>query len=157
AVPLDAGNIPDSVTAGAFVYPFSGGDIASALFAAVPFIVPAGGSTALAIGLIAQSGGLATLVGPPLAGAVIEHGWAQFGWMLVAVALAGLAACVPLMKRRHVQDRWALPLGRLACRRLGQRLLFQRQYALGQPVELLFELFDRLTLLGDLAGKLLDL
>lgn len=100
ALPLYAGSGAVSVTGAAIVFAFAGGVIASALFSAVPFLVPPGGSTSVAIGLVAQSGGLATLVGPPLAGAVIEHGWREFGWMLVVVALAGLAASAPLMKRR---------------------------------------------------------
>lgn len=100
ALPLYVGSGMLSVTAGAVVFAFALGVVASALFAALPFIVPAGGSTAVAIGLVAQAGGIATLVGPPLAGAMIERGWAVFGWMLLVVALAGLAASAPLMKRR---------------------------------------------------------
>lgn len=101
ALPLYAGSDPLSVTLGAVVFAFAGGVVASAIFAAIPFIVPAGGSTAVAIGLVAQAGGIATLVGPPLAGHAVEtSGWPALGWLLVAVSAAGLAASVPLLRRR---------------------------------------------------------
>ena len=51
----------------------------------------------MAIGLVAQAGGIGTLFGPPLAGYVIEtYGFAGFGWFLAAVALVGIACLVPL-------------------------------------------------------------
>jgi MFS family permease len=51
----------------------------------------------VAIGLVAQAGGIGTLFGPPLAGHVIEtYGFAGFGWFLAVVALVGIACLVPL-------------------------------------------------------------
>ena len=58
----------------------------------------------MAIGLVAQAGGIGTLFGPPLAGYVIEtYGFASFGWFLLAVALVGIACLMPLMSARAPQ------------------------------------------------------
>ncbi len=66
---------------------------ASALFASIPFIVRRGGSASVAIGLVAQAGGIGTLFGPPLAGYVIEtYGFAGFGWFLAVAWSASPAS-----------------------------------------------------------------
>ncbi|MEP0698266.1 MAG: hypothetical protein ABJC65_14215, partial [Nitratireductor sp.] len=76
--------------------------VAAAIFASVPFIVPPGGSAAIVIGLIAQSGGLGTLAGAPLAGYVIgRFGWSGFGWALAAFSLLGFICMAPLLARRR--------------------------------------------------------
>lgn len=88
------------VTVSAVGFAFFGGVVASALFAAIPFVVPGNGSSAIAIGFIAQSGGIATLIAPPLAGLIVESkGWPALGWLLCLVSLAGLAAIAPLILR----------------------------------------------------------
>jgi MFS family permease len=108
AVPAFAGSDPLMVTLAAAAFAVAGGVTASALFAAIPFLVPRGGSVAVAIGLVAQTGGIGTVLGPPLAGYVIEtHGWPGFAWMLVATALAGFVATLPLLRRRGA-DRYAV-------------------------------------------------
>jgi MFS family permease len=87
------------------LFAIAGGMTASALFASIPFIVRRGGSASVAIGLVAQAGGIGTLFGPPLAGYVIEtYGFAGFGWFLVAVALVGIACLIPLMSARAPRD-----------------------------------------------------
>jgi predicted MFS family arabinose efflux permease len=55
----------------------------------------------LAIGLIAQTGGIATVFGPPLAGHVIgSRGWAGFGWFLAAAGVIGALSLIPLLMRK---------------------------------------------------------
>jgi len=89
-------------TAGAVSFAFACGIIASALFAALPSIVPEQGSSAVAIGLICQAGGIGTVAGPPLAAQVIETlGWDAFGLFMAGVAIAGIASLLPLMSRRQ--------------------------------------------------------
>ena len=57
---------------------------------------------------MAQTGGIGTVVGPPLAGFVIEtHGWPGFAWLLLATALAGFLATLPLLRRRG-RDQFAV-------------------------------------------------
>ena len=75
--------------------------MASALFASIPAVVPVGGSVAVGIGLVAQSGGIGTLVGPPLAGYVIsEFAWPGFGWFLAVVSLIGVVCLMPMLRSR---------------------------------------------------------
>lgn len=101
AVPAFASSAAVTVTVAALVFAVAGGVTASALFAAVPYIVPKGGSVAVVIGLVAQTGGLGTVFGPPLAGHVIErYGWPGYGWFLAAVAVAGFLLLAPLLTRR---------------------------------------------------------
>ena len=78
----------------------SGALVASAQFAAIPFITPRDGSVPMAIGLVCQAGGLGTVFGPPLAASVVEvFGWSGFGWFLSAVAVVGLACMLPILSR----------------------------------------------------------
>jgi MFS family permease len=80
----------------------SGGVVASSLFAAIPSYVPRGGSVSVAIGLVAQAGGIGTLVGPPLTAAIIANrSWAEFGGFLSIAALTGLACLLPLLRARR--------------------------------------------------------
>ncbi|WP_127520543.1 MFS transporter [Mesorhizobium sp. Z1-4] len=89
-------------TAAAVVYAIASGVIASALFASVPFIVPAGGSASVAIGIIAQAGGITTVVAPPVAGYVIERfGFPGLGWFLALSSLLGPVLLAPLLRRRR--------------------------------------------------------
>lgn len=98
AVPAFAAAGAATTTVAGLVFAIAGGVIASALFAAVPYIVPKGGSVAVAIGLVAQTGGLGTVFGPPLAGHVIErYGWDGYAWFLAAVAVAGVVFVAPLL------------------------------------------------------------
>ena len=55
----------------------------------------------MAIGLIAQTGGIATVFGPPLAGHVIGgQGWDGFGWFLAGAGVVGALCLLPLLIRR---------------------------------------------------------
>lgn len=88
---------PALATISALALAISGALVASAQFAAIPFVTPRGGSVPVAIGLVCQAGGLGTVFGPPLAASVIEtFGWSGLGWFLSAVAVAGLACMVPI-------------------------------------------------------------
>jgi MFS family permease len=90
-----------SATAAVIVFAVAGGLTASTLFAAIPAIVPRGGSAAVAIGLVCQAGGIGTVLGPPLAAAVIDaQGWTGFAWLLVALSAAGVVCLVPLLLGR---------------------------------------------------------
>jgi MFS family permease len=90
-----------SAAAALVVFAIAGGLTASALFAAIPAIVPHEGSPAIAIGLVCQAGGIGTVLGPPLAASVIEsHGWTGVSWFIVVVALAGIASLLPLFVGR---------------------------------------------------------
>jgi MFS family permease len=103
AVPFFSSPDPAVATAAAVVFAIAGGVVASALFASIPSIVPPGGSAAVGIGLVAQSGGVGTLVGPPLAGWVItDFGWTGFGWFLAAVSVVGVLCLLPLLRRSPV-------------------------------------------------------
>ncbi len=102
APPFYAAPGPVAATAAALAFAFAHGVLASAIFASVPLLLPAGGSAAIAIGIIAQTGGLATLVGPPIAGHVIAtYGWPVFGLYLAAAAVAGLLLLVPILSERR--------------------------------------------------------
>jgi MFS family permease len=74
-------------------YAFSCGICASSLFASVPLLAGTQTSSARTIGAMAQAGGMATLVSPPIAGAIIEEfGWPALAGSFVAVALVQTAA-----------------------------------------------------------------
>ena len=88
---------PLLATVSALALAISGAVVASALFAAIPFLTPQNGSVSIAFGLVVQAGGIGTLFGPPVAGAVVDaFGWAGFGWFLAGTALAGLACMMPI-------------------------------------------------------------
>ncbi len=98
AVPAFTFMDPALATISALGLAISGALVASAQFAAIPFLTPRDGSVPVAIGLVCQAGGLGTVFGPPLAAAVVEaFGWSGFGWFLSAVAVAGLACMVPVV------------------------------------------------------------
>lgn len=100
AVPLFTQSGPAVATLAAALYAFAGGVIASALFASVPFITPRSGSASVAIGFIAQAGGISTVAAPPLAGFVIEtYGFAGLGWFLAAASLLGPLLIAPMLRR----------------------------------------------------------
>lgn len=100
-LPFYASADPLSATVAAMAFAVAHGVVASAIFAAVPLILPAGGSTAIAIGIIAQTGGISTLIGPPIAGYVIAtHGWTGFGAYMFAVSVVGLLLTAPMLARR---------------------------------------------------------
>lgn len=97
AIPAFTLASPVLATACALALAISGALVASAQFAAIPFVTPRAGSIPVAIGLVAQAGGIGTVFGPPLAATVIDAwGWAGFGWFLAGVAAAGLACMAPL-------------------------------------------------------------
>lgn len=107
AVPAFTIGNPALATLAALVLAISGAVVASTQFAAIPFLTPRAGSVSVAIGLVCQAGGLGTVFGPPLAATVIEAaGWTGFGWFLAVVALAGLAAMLPLALR-SAEDRFS--------------------------------------------------
>lgn len=112
AVPAFAGSAPALATLAAVVIAIAGGFVASALFASIPAIVPQGKSASIAIGLVCQAGGIGTVIGPPLAGYVIEaHGWAGFGVYLAVVAAVGGLCLLPLARSSGLGVR-AAPAGR---------------------------------------------
>lgn len=97
AIPAFGSSNAVVATAALALFAIAGGMTASALFASIPFIVRREGSASVAIGFVAQAGGIGTLFGPPLAGYVIEtYGFAGFGWFLAAVAGVGIACLIPL-------------------------------------------------------------
>ncbi|MEQ1952081.1 MFS transporter [Mesorhizobium yinganensis] len=104
AWPAFTGSEGVSATAAVIVFAVAGGLTASTLFAAIPAIVPRGGSAAVAIGLVCQAGGIGTVLGPPLAAAVIDaHGWTGFAWLLVALSAAGVVCLAPLLIGRSAR------------------------------------------------------
>ena len=97
---------PALATISALVLAVSGALVASTQFAAIPFITPRAGSVPVAIGLVAQAGGIGTVLGPPVAAAVIErYGWAGFGWFLALVGAAGLVCMLPLTAAERPRPR----------------------------------------------------
>ena len=99
AVPAFTLANPALATLSALALAVSGALVASAQFAAIPFIIPRAGSVPVAIGLVAQAGGIGTVFGPPMAASVVESaGWAGFGWFLAAVAVVGLGCMLPLVR-----------------------------------------------------------
>lgn len=110
AVPAFTLQSPGAATAAAFALAISGALVASAQFAAIPFVTPARGSVSVAIGLVCQAGGIGTVLGPPIAAAVIERsGWTGLGWFIAAVSLAGLACVLPLALGRRAVSVAAEP------------------------------------------------
>ena len=74
-----------------------GNGVASAgIFAAVPPLADArGADTTLGFGLVAQAGGIGTVIGPPAMGAAIDVlGWEGACIALLPVALAAVAFAV---------------------------------------------------------------
>lgn len=99
AVPAFVLGEPVLATCAVLLLAVSGAVVASAQFAAIPFVTPRRGSVAVALGLVCQAGGIGTVFGPPIAATVIERaGWSGFGWFLAAVAVAGMAAMLPLLR-----------------------------------------------------------
>ncbi|MBX3567168.1 MAG: MFS transporter [Rhizobiaceae bacterium] len=108
AIPAYLATTPLVATTAIVALAISGGVTASALFAGLPPVVPAQGSVAVAIGLICQSGGIGTLLGPPLAAYFIEvGGWHGFGSFMAATALAGLLVLSPLLVPRSLETAQA--------------------------------------------------
>lgn len=103
AVPAFSSAGPLVATISAVAIAIAGGVVASALFAAIPSYVPRNGSVSIAIGLVAQAGGIGTLVGPPLAGWIIETwSWPGLGIFLSLAAAAGMLCVVPLVRRKDI-------------------------------------------------------
>lgn len=103
AVPAFSAADGTIATLSAIVFVVTGAVVASALFAAIPYIVPARGAASIVIGLVCQAGGIGTVIGPPVAGYVIQHaGYGGLGWYVLAVSLAGagFAAAVPMLPAR---------------------------------------------------------
>ena len=104
AWPAFTGTDGTPATLAVIVFAIAGGLTASTLFAAIPAIVPRGGSAAVAIGLVCQAGGIGTVLGPPLAAAVIDvHGWTGFAWYLAALSAVGGVCLLPFFVGRSVQ------------------------------------------------------
>jgi MFS family permease len=101
AIPAFGGSAPMFATLALLLFAMSGGFVASALFAGLPSIVPKGGSVAVAIGLVCQAGGIGTVLGPPLAGHIIEaYGWPGFGIFLALVSAVGALCLLPVLRSR---------------------------------------------------------
>ncbi|MEM7021611.1 MAG: MFS transporter [Pseudomonadota bacterium] len=81
-------------------YALSAGICSSCLFAAIPRMTSSASSATRTIGAIAQAGGIATLLGPPIAGTLIEHlGWSALAGSFVMVALVQLVAMLAAIRR----------------------------------------------------------
>lgn len=101
AYPVFIGTSPLVATICAAAFCIVSGVVGSALFAVIPSIVPRGGSVSIAIGLVAQAGGIGTLFGPPLAAWVIEdYGWNGLSILLAAIGFAGVVCLLPNVFRR---------------------------------------------------------
>jgi MFS family permease len=98
AAPLAFGQeTPAAMTVAAMLLAVASAVVASSLFAAIPFVTPAGGSVAVALGIVSQAGGMGTLIGPPLAAFVVEnYGWAGLGWFMAGAAALGIFCMAPL-------------------------------------------------------------
>ncbi|WP_274626815.1 MFS transporter [Arvimicrobium flavum] len=103
--PAFSGASPALATASAVAFVISSGVVGSALYAAIPALVPKGGSVSVAIGLVAQAGGLGTLFGPPLAGWVIENwSWAGLGILLSAAGVVAILVILPNARTQQLQE-----------------------------------------------------
>jgi len=101
AYPIFVGSDPWVATVCALLLCFAGGIVGSVLFAILPELVGPRGSVSVAIGLVAQAGGLGTLFGPPVAGWVIERlGWQAFGLFLAATAVLSILSLLPVVRSR---------------------------------------------------------
>lgn len=101
AVPAFASGHAPLATAAAILLAISGAVVASAQFASIAYITPRAGSVPVAIGLVCQAGGIGTVIGPPLAAAVIERfGWPGLGLFLTLCSLAGIAAMIVLARQK---------------------------------------------------------
>lgn len=104
AWPAFTGTEGASATAAVIIFAVAGGLTASTLFSAIPAIVPRGGSAAVAIGLVCQAGGIGTVLGPPLAAAVIDaYGWTGFAFFLAMLSAVGAVCLLPLFVGRSAQ------------------------------------------------------
>ncbi|MBX3577443.1 MAG: MFS transporter [Rhizobiaceae bacterium] len=91
-----ASPVPVVATVAAVIFCITSGIVGSALFAAIPLVVPRGGSVSIAIGVVAQAGGIGTLFGPPLAAWVIGlGGWTGLGAYLAVVGVVGIVFLLP--------------------------------------------------------------
>jgi MFS family permease len=101
AYPTFAGSAPWPMTLSAIAVAVLGGVTGSMLYAVIPPLVSRGGSVPIAIGMVAQFGGIGTLFGPPLAGYVIESaGWNGFALFVSGTAVICLLILSPLLLRR---------------------------------------------------------
>jgi len=101
AYPTFAGTGPWPMTLSAIAVAVLGGVTGSMLYAVIPPLVSRGGSVPIAIGMVAQFGGIGTLFGPPLAGHVIENaGWGGFALFLSGTAVICLVILAPLLGRK---------------------------------------------------------
>jgi MFS family permease len=101
AYPTFAGSVPWAMTGAAIGVAVLGGITGSMLYAVIPALVARGGSVPIAIGVVAQCGGIGTLFGPPLAGHVIESaGWVGFALFISGTAVICLLILAPLLSRR---------------------------------------------------------
>lgn len=86
------------------IFAFAGGVAASSIFAQVPRIAGTEAVATSFVGAIAQFGGIATLLGPPLAGFLAEtYGWTALGWSLFGVAMTGAALCLIAAREQRLQ------------------------------------------------------
>lgn len=94
------GAAPWPMTLSAAAVAIVGGVTGSMLYAVLPSLVPPNGSVAIGIGVVAQAGGIGTLIGPPLAGYVIQQaGWDGFTVFLAATAVLSMLIVLPLLRR----------------------------------------------------------
>lgn len=87
-------------------FALSGGLAASSLFAGVTARVADEAAATALIGTIAQAGGIATLLGPPLAGHIAEtYGWAPLSWSFATVGMLAAVVVAASDPRRSSRAR----------------------------------------------------
>jgi len=81
---------PSMLLGGAIVFAISGGVIASLIFASTPAMATMDAPGSLILGVISQTGGIGTVIGPPIAAATIEYsGWPALGILICCMSLGG--------------------------------------------------------------------
>ena len=85
-------------------FAFLGGLIVSAVFGSVPHTTSPALSAALVIGMIGHAGGLGTVLGPPLAGFVLDSfGWSALAYLLTGLSVLGALLVVPPMRAARIR------------------------------------------------------
>ena len=98
---MDTGLLPQAVVA--VLINLISGVFASLVFALLPRFATNERQLSLASGRLTQCGASGALLGPPLMGALVEHGgWAAAGWASVGLALASAGLAWRVVRGRRV-------------------------------------------------------